>query len=395
MGPENALVEGTLVADSRREALQRLIEKGQNPIDLREQAAKAQAAAPGKIRFGRRSIRLATFTRQLATLSASGTPVIRGLAVLAEQTRDHHAKRILADVTEAVQGGSTFADALARHPDTFPRLMTSMVRVGELGGTLDEQLLQLSELYEREEMLKGEVQSALAYPALVLLLGLVSTFILVAFFIPRLEVMFDTAGQALPLPTRIVLGVSHFITGRPWALLILVAAVVWGVRALLRNPGTRLTIDRVKLHVPWFGVLACNLEVARFTRLLGTLSKAGISIVEALRIVQPVLQNRAMAATVQNMVTRISSGDRLAELMKETGLFPPLSVQMVATGEETGHLDQMLLRLADAYDRETTASTKVMMSLLAPALILLVAALVGFILVSMILPIFQISNVMR
>jgi type II secretory pathway component PulF len=395
LGADKALVEGTLVAESRREALQRLVEKGQNPLDLREQAVKAQGGGPARIRLRRRCIRLATFTRQLATLSASGTPVLKGLAVLAEQTRDARARRVLLDVTESVQGGNTFADALAKHPDVFPRLMTSMVRVGEQGGTLDEQLLQLSELYEREESLKGEVQSALAYPALVLILGLASTFILVTFFIPRIEGMFDDVGQALPLPTRILLATSHFITGHPWALLILVAAFFWGGRALLANPRSRFAIDRAKLRVPWFGMLVCNLEVARFTRLLGTLCKAGISIVEALRIVQPVLQNRAMAATVKDMVTRISSGDRLADLMKETKLFPPLSVQMVATGEETGHLDQMLLRLADAYDRETAAATKVMMSLLAPLLILLVAAVVGFILVSMILPIFQLGNVMK
>lgn len=394
LGHDSASAEGTIVANSRREALQRLIEGGQHPLDLREQTKRGHENGY-TVRWGRRPIRLATFTRQLATLSSSGTPVIKGLAVLADQTGDPRTKRVLADVTESVQGGSTFADALARHPRAFPQLMTSMVRVGEMGGSLDDQLLQLSELYEKEESLKGEVQAALAYPALVLGLGVLSALILVTFFIPRLETMFEDVGQQLPTPTRILLGTSHFVTGHPWLLLTIFGALVFGARLALKNPAFRLAFDRFKLRVPWLGTMVANLEIARLTRLLGTLTRAGIGIVEALKIIQPVLQNAAMTATVRDITARISTGERLTDLMKETGMFPPLAVQMVATGEETGHLDQMLLRLADAYDRETAASTKVMMSLLAPALILFVASIVGFILISMILPIFQLSTVMR
>lgn len=394
LGQESALMEGTIVAANRREALHRLIERGQHPLDLQEQAERTPRAS-FSLQLGGRAIRLATFTRQLATLSASGSPVIKGLAVLAEQSRDPKAKRILGEVTEAVQGGSTFADALAQHPEVFPPLLTSMVRVGEMGGSLDEQLQQLSDLYEKEESLKGEVHAALAYPALVLVLGILSAVILVMFFIPRLESIFETAGEALPTPTRVLLAISHFSTEHTVLLIVMFAAAAVGIRMALRSPKVRLAFDRFKLRVPWLGTLVRNLEIARFTRLLGTLTHAGISIVEALRIVQPVLQNQAMAITVREMTSRISTGERLSDLLKQSGIFTPLSVQMVATGEETGYLDQMLVRLAEAYDRETAASTKVMMSLLAPALILFVAAIVGFILVSMILPIFQLSTVMR
>lgn len=394
LGHESTLMEGTIVAANRREALHRLIERGQHPLDLQEEKERTPRGG-FTIRLGGRLIRLATFCRQLATLSASGSPVIKGLAVLADQTKDPRAKRILAEVTESVQGGATFADALAKHPDVFPQLLTSMVRVGETGGSLDEQLQQLSDLYEKEESLKGEVQAALAYPALVLVLGVLSAVILVMFFIPRLEDMFDTAGESLPAPTRFLLATSHFATNHTVALVVLIALAVVGARMALKSPDVRLAFDRFKLHVPWLGTLVRNLEIARFTRLLGTLTHAGISIVEALRIVQPVLQNQAMAVTVRDMTIRIGTGERLSGLLKESGIFTPLSIQMVATGEETGYLAQMLTRLADAYDRETAASTKVMMSLLAPALILFVAGIVGFILVSMILPIFQLSTVMR
>ena len=191
-----------------------------------------------------------------------------------------------------------------------------------------------------------------------------------------------------------LLGLSHFVTGHGFLLVLLLAAAGFGAHQALKREKIRLAVDRFKLAIPWFGDTIQNLEIARFTRLLGTLTRAGISIVEALRIVYPVLQNRAISGAINDMVARISTGTRLATLMKDSNLFPPLAIQMVATGEETGHLDEMLMSVADTYDRETAAATKVMLSMLAPILILVVAAVVGFILVSMILPIFQLSSVM-
>jgi type IV pilus assembly protein PilC len=387
------LTSGTIVAPTRREALQRLVDEGKSPIDLSEQQAETASRGTG-FRLGKRRIRLATFNRQLATLSASGSPILKGLSVLSEQTKDAGTRQVLSEVMESVRGGNTLADALKAHPADFPELMTSMIRIGETGGTLDQQLLQLSELYEKEETLKGEVQAALAYPALVLLMGVLSAVILVAFFIPRLETIFTEGGAALPLPTRILLGLSHFITGHGLLLALALAGAGFGIHQALKQEPIRLGFDRFKLAVPWLGDTIQNLEIARFTRLLGTLTRAGISIVDALRIVHPVLQNKAIAGAISEMVTRISTGTRLATLMRDSGLFPPLAIQMVATGEETGHLDDMLMSVADTYDRETAAATKVMLSMLAPLLILVVAAIVGFILVSMILPIFKLSTVM-
>jgi len=394
VGQDSRLSEGTIVAATRREALQRLVDSGQHPLDLSER--KTEDVGGGiRFRLQRQVIRLATFTRQLATLSASGVPIVRSLNVLIEQMKDARARRILTDIRESVQGGSTFAAALGKHPRVFPKLMTSMVRVGEMGGTLDEELVELSELYEKEESRKGEVRAAVAYPSLVLFLGLVSAVVLIAFLIPRLEVLFEGVGQSLPAPTRVLLGISHIVTGYAWAITVAVVAAVAGLRAALRNRATRLFVDRCKLRVPWLGALTRNVEIARFTRLLGTLTHGGITIVEALDIVLPAVANEAIATAVRDMTKRIRTGESLAALMKEAEIFPPLPVQMVAVGEETGHLDQMLLRVADAYDRETATSTKVMTSLLAPAMILFVAGIVGFILISMMLPIFQLSTMVR
>ena len=384
--------EGTIAAPTRRDALVKLMAEGRHPLDLREHTT-GKAERGGGIRFRKRLFRLAPFCRQLATLSASGVPIIKGLNVLLEQHKEPRGKQMLIDIRDAIQGGSTFADALEAHPQNFPPIMTNLIRVGELGGTLDTELVELSELFEKEESLKSEVQSALAYPTLALLTGLISSVILIAFFIPRLKVLFDGVGQALPLPTRILLGISDTITGHPFVLSGALLAVCFGGYFALRYPSVRLMVDTAKLRVPWMGVLLRNLEIARFARVLGTLTHGGVSIVDALVIVNPVISNRLMAQNVGEITWRIRTGERLGHLMKEREIFPPLCVQMISVGEETGQLDEMLLRVADAYDRETTGATKVMTSMLAPMMILVVAAIVGFIVVSMLLPIFQLSTV--
>lgn len=387
-------MEGTLVAADRREALQQILNRGQHPLDLREQAPETSTASKG-FSWRRRPIRLATFTRQLATLSASGVPMVKGLTVLIEQMADPRAKTVLEAVRESVQGGSTFGDALAEHSQIFPPVMTSMVRVGEQGGALDAVLQELSELFEKEETLKGEVRAAIAYPALVLVGGVLSTIVLIAFFIPRLQTIFADMGQDLPLPTRILLAISQFVTGHGTLLAAFGLAAAFGLRATFKNENVRAHVDGLLLRVPWLGPFLSNVHIARLTRLMGTLTHGGVSIVEALTIVEPVLGNRALAATVHEIAVRIRTGESLAALMKASKVFPPLSIQMVAVGEESGQLDQMLLRVADAYDRETTAATKVMTSMLAPALILAVAGVVGFILIAMMLPIFKLSTVLK
>jgi len=386
--------EGMVVATTRRDAIQRLAAGGQHVLDLRSQT-EAASEQPLGFRLGKRVIDLPGFCRQLATLSESGVPLVQSINVLIRQTRDVNARRVFSEIRESVEAGSTLADALAKHPQTFPKIMISMVRVGEIGGTLDQVLLQLSELFEREHTLRGEVRAAMAYPTLVFFLGLTSAVVLVAFFIPRLEGLFDVVNQSLPAPTRALLALSHFVTSRGWILAVLLVVAIVGIRFALRRPPVRVTIDTFKMRVPFLGALVKNVALARFTRLMGTLLNGGVSVVEGLDIVEPAVGNEAIAKAVNNMAGRIRGGESLASLMQEAELFPPLLIQMVAVGEETGRLDHVLLRVSDAYDREAATSTKVMTSLLAPIMILCVAGIVAFIILSMMLPIFQLSNVVR
>ena len=385
---------GTLTAANRREALDELVARGWHVLELREQEAKEQALRVGRL-FRRRRVRLATITRQLAALHSSGVPLVQSMNVLIEQSESLSVRAIFLDVLESVKAGSSLSDALKGHPDVFPEIMTSMVRMGEVSGTLDEVLTRLAELFEKQDEIKGEVRAALAYPALVLLLGVASAAALVTFIMPRLVVMFEGIGERLPLPTRILCGVSDVAHAYWWLLGLGIVAAALGLRVAVRTPRFRLVWDRLKLRIPWAGRLIRQVAIARFARALGTLTHVDVPIVEALDVAQTATGNAAIAGAIRQIARQIQTGDSLAELMRTSEVFPPLAVQMAAVGEETGHLDQMLLRVAEAYDRETSASTKMMMSLLAPALILCVAVIVGFIILSLVLPIFQLSAGIR
>jgi len=320
-------------------------------------------------------------------------PLVQSLQVLIDQTDESHAAGILARIRESVEAGNTLAQALAEHPRVFPPIMSSMVRVGEMGGTLDEVLLQLADLHERDEGIKGEVRSALAYPALVLLMGIASVVLLMVVLVPRLKALFEGVGQTLPLPTRILLGTSEFLTQQGWVLAIIVGAGILALRAAFRSPRVGLAFDRFKLRIPALGKLVRNVSIARFARLLGTLTSSGISIVDGIDIVQAAVNNRVIAGAMRDMSQKVRSGSSMGATMKESGVFPVLAIQMIAVGEESGTVDKMLLRVADAYEREVDVGTRIMTSLLGPALILCVACVVAFILLSMLLPIFQLSSV--
>jgi len=385
---------GNLTSATRREAVERLLAHGWHVLELKEDRGRSgRPLAPGFLR--RRGLRLPELTRQLATLCGSGVPLVQSMTVLIDQTEQPHARRVLSDVLESVKAGSSLSDALEQHRDVFPEIMVSMVRVGEASGALDEVLARLAEMFEKQDELRGEVRAALAYPALVLCLGVASAAVLVGFVIPRLSVMFEGLGERMPLPTRILCGISDLVAAYWWLIGIGLVGLVAGVRAAMVRPSVRLTWDGFKLRIPWAGRLIRQAAVARFARSLGTLVKAEVHIVEALQVVHAAAGNAVIAAAIRDMAREVQEGVSLAELMKSADVFPPLVVQMVAVGEETGRLDQMLLRAAEAYDRQAAASTKLMTSLLAPALILCVAVIVAFIIVSLVLPIFQISAGIR
>ncbi len=381
---------GTLTATSRQEALERLLGRGVHVLELEEAHATAEPPAVRRV-FRRRAFKLSEVTRQLATLTTSGVPLVESMSVLIEQSENEEGRELLADILDSVKTGKSLSDAMAEHRELFPDMMISMVHMGEVSGTLDSVLTRLAELFEKQEEIRGEVKAALAYPALVLLLGIASAIFLVSFVIPRLGVLFEGLGEQLPLPTRMLLGISGAIQHTWWMLLLLVLACVVAFRMAFRRPEVQYAWDRFKLALPWAGNLIRQAAIARFARALGTLVHADVPMVEALDISRTAVGSAPISRALEEIRQKVQGGDSLAALMKSSGVFPPLPVQMVAVGEETGHLDEMLIRVAEAYDRQTAASTRMMTSMLAPALILCVAVVVAFIIISLVLPIFRIS----
>lgn len=335
---------------------------------------------------------LVLFNRRLSTLLASDIPLLESLKAIHNQTSNPEFKTILGTVAEDVRGGKSFSKALEAHPRAFPELMISMVRVGESGGILAPVLNELAEFTERDNQIRTDVRTALAYPSLVLLLALGTVIFLLATVIPRLTRLFEGMRITLPLPTRILMAVSEFFTAYGWILIPgLLIAIVAGVR-ITRTRSGKTAIDRFKLKLPVFGGLVRKSTIARFSRSLGALVKGGVPLMEGLDVVNRVLGNEVLSESVERVKECVRKGDSMAKGIEREDLFPDMVKYMVAAGEDSGRLDEMLLKVADVYELETRQAIKVLIDLLAPFLILAVAAIVGFIAFAMLLPIFQINQ---
>ena len=332
------------------------------------------------------------FTQDLATLLGAGLPVDRALKVIVDSTDNDRFKGIIRELAADVEGGLQLSDALARHPKIFSRLYGNMVRAGETGGALEPVLTRMGAYLEETNDLVDYIRSALIYPAFLVTVGGLSIAILLTYVIPRFSVIFADFEQALPLVTRILLGLSDML--RHYAVLILIGVLVAGIAAwrFLSTPAGRQRWDRLQLRLPVWRQVVQTVETARFARTLGTLIKSGVPIIEALGLTREVSGNTILGATLENLQTRVKNGERLAPCLSENGFFPELAVQMVTVGEETGKLDEMLLRVADSYDKTVRSMTKRLISLLEPALILIMGLVVGFVVIAMLMAIFSINE---
>jgi type II secretory pathway component PulF len=332
--------------------------------------------------------------RQLATALQAGLGLLPALRVV-EQQAEHPALRSLAgDLAGRVQAGDSLSEAMASRPREFSRLEVSMVRVGETAGVLDEVMAYLSDFAERDVDVRDQIRSAAAYPVFVLSLAAVSVAIIVAVIMPPvMETVTDAVGAAaLPLPTRILMGISDVLRSFGWALAIAAIGGVWGFRAWLRRPAGRLAFDTFKLRIPVLGTALRRLAVGRFARTLGTLSKSGIQILEALQVLRDTLGNEALARKIDEVTAEITQGQSIADPLRKTGQFPPLLTQVIAMGERTGRLDELLLQTAEAYEKETAAALQRVMTLLPALLIVLLALVVAFILAAVLLPIVEMGT---
>jgi type IV pilus assembly protein PilC len=335
---------------------------------------------------------IAIFTRQLATMIDAGLPLVQSLEILASQQEDKVFKNILREIREDVEAGSTFAGALKKHPATFNDLYTNLVVAGEEGGILDTILNRLSSYIEKAEALKKKVKSALIYPATIMGVAVIVVMILMIFVIPVFENMFKSAGQNLPLPTLITVTLSKLV--KKYIVVIIPGLILFFYlfKKYYQTENGKTVIDRLLLKVPVFGPLFQKIAVARFSRTLGTLVSSGVPILDGLNIVSRTSGNKAIEIAILNARASIREGETIAEPLNRSGNFPPMVIQMISVGESTGALDSMLSKIADFYEDEVDVAVGNLTSLLEPFLMMFLGVVIGGVVISMYLPIFNMAN---
>ena len=336
---------------------------------------------------------IVVFTRQFATMIDAGLPLVQCLEILASQQDNKVFKKALTEIRQSVEGGLTFAAALKQHPKIFSSLYANMVEAGEAGGILDTILNRLAMYMEKAMALKKKVKSAMIYPSTIVSVAVVVVIFLLVFVIPTFKAMFEGFGAALPLPTQIVLELSNIVRAYFLVGLVAIAAMIVGIRMWYKTSSGKLAIDSFLLKTPVFGILIRKVAVAKFTRTLGTLISSGVAILDGLDITARTAGNKVVEGAVLRTRASIAEGKTIAEPLKASGVFPPMVVQMIAVGEQTGALDAMLSKIADFYDEEVDTAVANLTALLEPLLMVFLGVIIGGVVIAMYLPIFKLVTV--
>jgi len=332
-------------------------------------------------------------TGELATLLESGLPLDRSLTILMQLTEENpKLNKLVGEVLEKVKAGKALADALESQSGVFSKFYLNMIRAGEMGGNLGGVLLRLSEYMERSQELKDTVSTALIYPAILLLMSLASLFVMLTFVVPQFKEMFDSAGQALPVPTQIVIGLAEFLQSYWWVLLIVIVGSVQTIKLQLADPAGKKAWDGRLLKFPLFGDIILTMEIANFSRTFGTLLGNGVSILKSLGIVRETVGNIVLADLLEHAEAQLKQGRTMSDALAQQNLFPKLAVQMIKMGEETGKLEEMLMRVATIYDKQLKTTIQRMLALLEPALIISLGLMIGGIIVSILLAILSVND---
>ena len=385
---------GTLRSQNRREALAQLVSRGMHPLLVEAMATDSVSNGSWQSPFRRiKTQDLAVFARQLAALLKAGLPVVKALSTLKKQCQSKALEAVLDDIEDTLHHeGGTLADAMDKHPKIFSAVFQGLIRAGEEGGNLVEVLQNLAEHLGKSAKLRGQVVAAFVYPAFILILGITAVFVLMTFVIPRFQELFLSFGQELPWPTRMLMAVSGFL-GRWWYMVLAgLGVAVLSVIETLRRPALRLQMDRAALRLPVFGQLLLKMEIARICRTLGTLLESGVGILDAIRITGQAVANRALALTFPDLLKVVASGESLATAIEKPGLFPPMLINLVRTGEETGELPAMLAELTDIYEDETEMAVGGAVKLVEPILIVIIGGVVAGIVAAIMLPVFEINT---
>lgn len=386
------VVSGEMEAPTREAVVAQLRKQQVLATSVKPKAKDIKIEIPGfGGKVGERD--LAIVTRQLATMIDAGLPLVQCLDILAQQQDNKAMKKTLDDIRQDVEAGSTFSAALKKHPKVFSTLYTNMVEAGEAGGILDTILNRLAAYIEKAMALKKRIKSAMFYPTTIVSVAIVVVVFLLIYVIPTFSQLFANFGASLPLPTRIVLELSRIV--RTNILYMVGGALLLGVgvRMYYQTAGGRMRIDSMMLQLPIVGILIRKVAVAKFTRTLGTLVSSGVAILDGLDITARTAGNKVVEEAVQKARTTIAQGKTISEPLGQSGVFPPMVVQMIAVGEQTGALDRMLNKIADFYDEEVDIAVSGLTSLLEPLLVIFLGVVVGGVVIAMYLPIFKLISV--
>lgn len=382
---EGSVAEGVIEATDEKAAIERLRSRGIIPLKI---------TAPKEVgkRFSLKSAKgdILTFTTELSALLSAGLPIDRSLNILSEISESKEMKSIVQSILKSIREGTSFSDALQKHPRVFPKLYVNMIRAGEAGGVVDVVLDKLNEHLESSKELKEHIFSAMIYPTILILTGGISIAVLLIYVLPKFTVIFDELGTTLPLPTQILLGFSNTLKSNWWAVLLLITGGWFALQSYKKTEAGRYNWDAFKLKL--MGEVIKKVETARFCRTLGTLLTSGVPLLQALNNSKDVINNRVISSAIDVVSKGAKEGKGIAFPLADTKVFPPLALSMIKVGEETGQLDTMLMKVANTYEKNLRVAIKRFIGILEPAMILGMGLVIGFIVVSMLMAIFSITD---
>jgi len=385
-------VSGEIAAEDADEVTRRLRDLGYFPTDIGE-AAQVALARPGRLRASRglSTTDIVILTRQLSDMTAASLPMFRSLSVLVEQADKSALRELVEAIRSDVQEGRPLSEALERHPRYFHDLYVNMVRAGETSGHLDAILLRLADFLEKSQQRRSQVISALMYPAVLITVAISAVSFIIGYLIPKLAALFSELGQTLPLATQALLIIANVVSKTWWILALLIAALVVAMRWYARTSAGRERLDLLTLRAPLLGPVWHKMAISRLARTLGTMLTGGVPILTALEVSGNAIANRPLVRAADQVREEVRQGARLAGALEHAGVFPPLLIHMVAVGEETGQLPEMMIRVANSLDFEVDSTLGRLTTLLEPFIIIVMGVIVGFIVLAVLLPIFQVN----
>ncbi len=380
------LREGQVEAPDQKAAMARLREQKLSVIEIKQSAAK-------KLKKGKVDSKdVVMFSRQLSTLVSAGVPIVQGLNILEAQAESPAFKFVVGALRTDIEAGLSIADAMGKHPQAFTELYVAMIKAGEVGGILDTILERLSGFLESAEQLRAKVKSALMYPTVVFSAAGVITIFLIVFVIPIFKDIFGSFGAELPMLTRVIIGISDFLRAKLLYMLPFIGGGVWLFKKWMKTAKGQEKMDEITLKLPVFGILLKKVAIAKFTRTLGTLIKSGVPILQGLETVAKTSGNKVIERAINSSRDSIKEGGRISDPLKKANIFPPMVIQMISVGEETGGLDNMLNKIADFYDQEVDTAVKGLTSMIEPIIIIVLGFVVGTIVIAMFMPMFALGD---